>query len=504
MSINLRYRLLLPLVALIIALPTQRALADEAAEQAVWLLQKSTLVHRNGFHKVLLSALRQMKDPKLAPLFSELIQRRHPDLKISGILAMGEVTDPPSLDLALLSDIKDTGTQVRLVSAAIDSNLLTVDDAKQVLRWPGLDPALQVLVVGMLVAEGEAVEPELLDEAMQSENIAMRATAATLLMQIGKPEAIEELEKLSASDAPRRDHVRSLVLQMAMKYEFENIGPWARKIVDETDIDRAFHKMAMLVSLKFKAPGATDAWAKWFDETSSAAERIRLAMLVLEAAEAVDAKVFDKLVEADDALLKAIGKVGVSIANGKPDLPALVEFLKINDALAGPWALQYAQRLVKTDTGMARELIATIIGQADADDERLRARRLQHAVIGTQILHEEDPDAGETLVELLRGSSMNVREAMLIGLIRSAGDRPDKLIEGMTFESRAGEAMALLLRVKHADQLTDEQHEALSLVVRGGAGLSEPLRIQAAWTYLKLTSQDNVALAKVLGKGGGS
>lgn len=489
------------IVSAAVALP---APADETAEQAVWLLQKATLVHRNGFHNVLLSALRQMKDPKLEPLFSELIQRRHPGLKIHGILGMGEIADPPHLDLALLADIKEAGTQAQLVSAAIDSKLLTVDDARRVMQWPGLDPAVQVLVVGMLLDEGEKVGSDVLHTAMESENIAMRAMAALLLMQTGKPEAIEELNKLSRSDSPKRDHVRALVLHMAIEYDFANIGPWAAAIVREPDLDRTFRKKALLAALKFNADGATDLWTGLYDENDNEAERIRLAMLALEAAGSVDAAVFEKLAASDSSLLSTIGRIGRSLDAGKLDLEAVTEFVKINSTLAGPWALQYGKKLLAEDLETGRAVIASVIREADSDDPRLRARRLQHAVLGTQVLHEEDPESAPTLTQLFADASLVVREAMLIGLIRSAGDNPERIIAGVKFESRAAEAMALVLETKHAASLTAEQREALGLVVRGGGTLSEPLRIQAAWTYLKLTSQDRFALAKVLGNGGGS
>ena len=42
-------------------LPAASRAADETGDSAVWLLKKSTLVHRDGMHNVLLRALRQLR-----------------------------------------------------------------------------------------------------------------------------------------------------------------------------------------------------------------------------------------------------------------------------------------------------------------------------------------------------------------------------------------------------------------------------------------------------------
>jgi hypothetical protein len=124
---------------------------------------------------------------------------------------------------------------------------------------------------------------------------------------------------------------------------------------------------------------------------------------------------------------------------------------------------------------------------------------LESAVLATQKLDELDPDADPILAALFKRSAILTQEAMLMGLIRSSADHPEKIIGDIAkFASPEGNSMALLLRAKHTDKLSPEQAEQLALIVRG-SGLQEPLRVQAAWTYLKLTGQDRVALVSVLG-----
>ncbi len=485
--------------------------AEKTVEQAVWLLQKSTLVHRNGMHNILLRALRQMGDPRLEPLFGELVQRSHPGLKIHGILGMAEIDDPPKLDLALVADINSTAVQAQLVSAAIDSELLTDADARQLASWPTLDPAVRVLVTSQLVAAKQDVDPVLLDEAMKSDNAALRAMAALLKAQTGDAAAMQHLQATDAQAGVERDSVRALLLQTAMRYDFAVVGPWAMKMLNEDDMNRSIAYQALRAALMFDAPGAVNTWMHRFDTAGGEAERLRLAVLALDIADRLDPRIFQPMLSHEDNLLQQIGKVGTAIANGRPAAEAVAELVRMNNVLASRWAAQHALDLAAEAPERARPMLIAIIEVADDDKliaaapdtkPRFTAQRLEHAVAAVQKLHEHDPQGPTMLSSMIRKAPVLLQEAMLMGLIRSDGESPDAVVEGMSeFKSTAAGAMATLLRAKHAASLTDAQREELSLIVRGGAQLREPLRIQAAWTYLKLTQQDRVALAKVLGGG---
>ena len=487
---------------------------QKTVEQAVWLLEKSTLVHSNGFHNILLRALRQLRDPRLKPLFSELVQRRHPALKIHGILGLAEISDPPKLDLALVADIKSTAVQAQLVSAAIDGQLLSTEDAKQLATWPTLDPAVRVLVTSQLVADKQKFDPDVLDDALASDNPAMRGMAALLKAQMGEPGMLEVLKKIDEEPGPARDKVRSLLLQTAMRYDFAIIAPWAMEMLTEKNLDRDVTYQALRTALMFNAPESVNAWMHRFDEASvpeREADRLRLAVLALDIADRLDARVFRPLIDHEDPLLKQIGVTGDAIARKQPHAEHVAKLVKMNNLLTSRWAVQYAVKLADEKPEQARPILMAIIEAADDDNlangdpdrkPRFAPQRLEHAVAAVQKLHEKDKQGGTLLAGMVRDAPMLMQEAMIMGLIRSTGDKPDQVIDGMDdFKSTVASAMAVLLRTKHTDTMSDEQREALSRIVRGGGGLQDPLRIQAAWTYLRLTQQDRVALAKVLGDG---
>jgi len=445
-----------------------------------------------------------MEDPRLEPLFSELTQRRHPGLKIHGILGLAELNDPPKLDMALVADIKDSAVQAQLLSAAIDSDLLTAADAEQLSNWPGLDPAVRVLVAGKLVADGKAIDPALLNEALAADNEALRAMATLLKLQAEQGDPIAMLKEFDVSDSINRDRVRALLLQTAMKYEFSIVGPWAVRMLDEPDLDRAISYQALRAALMFHVDGAVNTWMHRFDAAAdNVAERLRLAMLALDIAEHVHPSVFQAMVDDDVEEIQQIGRVGLAIRDGRPVAPAVTALLEMNNLLASRWALQYAIELSETDPAAARPMLVKLIEEAGDEEPRFRAQRVEHAVLATQKLFENDPRAVGVLRSLLVDSPVIVTEAMFMGLIRVNEGNPLPLVSAVeAYKSRTAEAMALVIRAKHGHELTADQREQLSLIVRGGSGLQDPLRIQAAWAYLKHTQQERVALAAVLGAGG--
>jgi len=484
--------------------PAALGRAEPTVDAAVWLIEQATLVHRDGRHNVLLRSLRQLEDPRLEPLFSELTQRRHPGLKIHGILGLAEINDPPKLDMALVADIKDSAVQAQLLSAAIDSDLLTAEDAAQLSNWPGLDPAVRVLVAGKLVADGKQVDPTLLNDALASDNEALRGMAMLLKLQIEQGDPVAMLKEIDVSDSITRDRVRSLLLQTAMKYEFKIIGAWAMRMLDDDDIERAVAYQALRAALMFEVEGAVNTWMHRFDTAvDSVAERLRLSMLALDIARHVHPNVFQTMIDDDVAEIQQIGRVGLAIREGRPAAEPIAALVKLNNLLASRWALQYAVELSEDEPAQARPMLMALIEAAGDEEPRFRAQRLEHAVLATQKLFENDPLANNVLRGMFEEQPLLVTEAMLMGLIRVAEGNPLALVTSVgEYKSRTAEAMAMVIKAKHAATITQADRERLSLIVRGGSGLQDPLRIQAAWAYLKHTQQDRVALATVLGAGG--
>jgi hypothetical protein len=482
-----------------LACSTVRA-ADETAESAAWLLKKSTLIHQSGLHNILLRSLRQMNDPSLKPLFSALVQnqKRHPTLRIHGILGLGEIESPSQIDLALIADTKDVYTQAQLVSAGMESKLLSVDQAKQLVGWPGIDISVKVIAASWLVGEKSLPDGPLLDEALASDKLPVKALASLLKLQKGDAKAMATLQELDATADANRDEIRALLLQTAIRYKLDAVAPWAMKIASEPATPQPLMFLALRCSLMFKAPQASSIWSQRYESSTSPADRIRLAILALDLADRVEQPKLELLTRDSQPVIQQIGAVALLRHAGQNADQQTLQLIDHNNILASQWAVQDA---VEQPIEKSKPILVGLIRSAEAPnkDPRGKAQRLEHVVMAAQELAEKAPDAKAIFADLLKDAPALTQEAMLMGLIRSKVKQADQLVVGHAWPSDVGQSLSLLLRLKHGGQPTPEEMQQLQLMVRGGAGLQDPLRIQAAWIYLKLTKQEQIALASVLG-----
>lgn len=501
MTIMLRFRpTALVAAALLVCLAAgPLAAKDETAESAVWLLKKATLVHRDGMHNILLRALRQLDDPDLKPLFSDLVQKQHPVLKIHGILALGEIDTNDHIDLALVADVKNTATQAQLVSSALEADLLSVEQCKQLIAWPGLDEAVKVIVATKLVHHKQLTDQSVLTAAIASDNMALRSMAALLKLELGDAAAAKHLDELNLSDQSIRETVQIMLLQTAVRYEFASIAPWALKLADDPTTEQNLAFLALRTAMRFKAPGAAESWERLFKSTIGPADRLRLAVLALDVAERLEPAVFDALATDTDEVIRQMGVVGKLRAAGQPAGAEVLKLLAMNNLLASQWALQHALEIPHEQ---GRELLVGIIFNAEGGEnpERFRGQRLENSVLAAERMAEKDADAATLIPHLLQNTPSLTQEAILVGLIRSKVDARPMIAPITKWPNDTAEYLALLLKIKNGEQPTPEQMQSLAMIVRGGAKLQDPLRIQAAWLYLKLTQQDRFALANVLGQ----
>ena len=467
-------------------------------EQATWLIKKATLVHRSGQHRVLLRALRQLRDPELTPLFAELEQRRHPDLKIHGILGLGELSTEGRINLAFVAALEDRGVQARLVDEAIEQSLLSNEDARQLVSWPGFDAVSKLIAGAKLIAEDDLGDAKVLDGALraagESDNLFQRGIAALLRVQMGHDGAMQELINIDMADQTdrQRDAVRQMLVQTVLRYRFDKAGPWAMRVATEPRTDPKLALMALRAAIEFEAPNAAVTWKQQFESTEDPADRIRLTLLGLDGAAKMDPKLFESLIADSEPLMHHTGLVGQAIAAGRPVDELIGPLIDLNRKEVSRWAYQYALDL---PVPQGRNIYLKLI---DASETASADRTF--AVLSTQKLYEDDAPTLPMLQKRFRDVSDLTQEVMLMGLIRSRGS-PQEVIEGVDeFKSRLAGSMAVLLRGKHGESLSDADMAQLARALGGGGQFMPPLRIQAAWTYLKITEQHKTALANILGR----
>ncbi|MCE9590482.1 MAG: hypothetical protein K8S99_08165 [Planctomycetes bacterium] len=486
------------------ALP-HRALAsgaDETFDSAVFLLKQCLTASPDGRHNLLLRALRQLRDPQLEPLFSEKVQSESPTLKIHGLLGLAEAQKDRKLDLVRIAAIENPIVQAEVISAAMDSDLVSDEQARQLLNWPGLEVGVKVVVAAPLVKKKQLPDPTFLrDAAKKSDNLGRATLCHLMLLQLGDPGELDHLKALDKSTDPKRDTVREMALQTALRYEFDRVAPWAMAVATEPGVSSRLGLLALRAALRFGAPGAADLWKRQYASNDDPSDRTRLALIVLQLSPWMEASVYEPLMSNSDPLIRKIGVVGKAVVAKQNIAPAIVDLVQLNHPVASNWAMMYAKDYA-TDAD-AQTILLAIILATDSGPARNHAQRLDDAVSATQILSEKPTlEAGKLLRSVLVDpkTSNDMAKAILVGMMRSDTATPDKLLENLpTFDDPATNNVALLLLAKHGRKLTPDQLNDLSLAVRGGGSLLPTLRVQAAWTYLKITNKTREALAEVLG-----
>lgn len=473
---------------------------DAAARSATALLRACTIIRPNDPSGLMAPALRELRDPALMPLMNQLAQSPHPVLKVHGLLGMAECDPNHKLDLLRVAALDDPAIQAEMISAAIDNELLTIDQHQQLVAWPGLDLAVKVIVAAKLVQENQLKNANFLSEALKADNLARRGMASLLLLQLGDDSQLQFLSELNQSTDPQRNQVRRMLMKTAIRYEFHRAASWAYGICLDPKTDPKLSLIALHTALRLGQRGATDLWKERFTSVQDPAQRIRFALMAMETVPWLTRDFFTPLTTDNDALIQRIGHTGAAIASGQQIDLAVISMIELRHPAANRWALRYAQNLASDQD--ARMILLGLIMSFEDYEPRIRGKALSQVISSTRILAKRDADAAAALLRPILASSKTdplLKQGILLGLIRTSGDRPSRAIAGIqSFNHPKANTLAIVLLAKDGQPLSPTQLNELKLLVRGGGNLPQDLRLRAAWAYLKHTKQTQLALTTAL------
>ena len=482
----------------IAAIPEEEV--DQTVDSTVYLLRSAMTPRRDRRHQSLLLALRHLEDPELKPFFERLVTSRSMELRIHGILGLAECDAHHRLDLSRIAELDEAEAQINSVMAAMDNDLLTDQDAKQLLDWEGLDASVKEVVATQLVSHGKFEDTELLRPALKSDNPGRRSLAAMLLVQLGDTAAMDELTKLIATDDRTLAPVRQVMLRSVMRLKLDRAAPWALAVCRERSIPNRERYMALQVALRFSAPGAVDQWRSMYASNPGKAKRIKLALIALRVAPWVDGSLFQTLVESDDELIRELGRTGNAIA-GSTDVPAAVDRLLATDnPIVNDWLFFYVRDQADAET--AKNVLTVWLEYMRQRPPGKLASELPHMVRATQVMFDRD---GQWAADTLR--SLCVREdtpelfvqGVLMGMLRCRDHRVTRVVEGLgPFDANLANDLLLVLKARHGAELSESQLRDLAVLVRGGGGLPVSLRVQAGWAFVKRLGRQHQAITEAL------
>ena len=473
---------------------------DETIHTATYLMKQSLHVDRQGRYHLLLMSLRQLRDPQLLSLFQSLMDSQQPAIMIHGFLGAAECHPNHQLDLTHLASIKDERLQAEMISAAIDNDLLTLEQAQQAVSWPDLDPTARLLIATRLIQANLTVDRAWIAQTAQGNNLAQRSLAGLLLTQLNDGQGQTILDELKQSPDPKHEQIIEMLLATAQRFDFQRAGPWALSLVQRPELGTRTTITALQTALRLRADQAPQAWAEQYKAAADPAQKMRVGLVALSVSPWVPQEMFDPLMSETDGMLKQIGMTGRAIAS-QADIPgAMTALVELKHPMISDWVLRYARRHASTQD---IPLILLPIVKNIAGPARNQAQRIDDAMSAIQIMLERNAEQSLPVLEPLlqpEGASPEIQETILLGLLRNrTADLQPLLARLPDFKSANCQSLAVLLHAKNRSSLTPEQLQQLSLIIRGGARLPDPLRIQAGWIYLKHTQNSQTVLAELLG-----
>ena len=482
---------------LLIAAPTlvllvAATVADRAVEASIRHLRRAVVVRPDGSQLVLLSALRQLKDPTLRSFFYQLAQDDDPGLRIHAILGLGEIDESGQIDPWLIRQLASPEARYTVIATALGSDLIDTARINVLLDSEDLEPKSRVLLSAALVARGEPLEAAALARLSDNPSLITAGMVACLLVQAGDETAFSGY-RARVAELPARSRNRHLVAM------FERIGShnltetldWVVEMLSDPNADPEVVAWGLAVVLRLDAPRGVPLWSHALGDDPQYGRCIRYARLLLGAGAAVDPAAYDRL-PAGDELIDRMVRAGKAVSSGEDTCPALIDLLRLAHPNTARWVMKAARELADEQAAC---VYGHVIDSVEGDPDG-RSVRVELAINATARLFAIDADAVIDRLARAEDNSLT-QETMLMGLLESrsplAGEAA-RQVKRIGF-GRA-DSLALILIAKHATRLTPQELSELGVVAAGGGRISEVLQTQAAWLYLKHSSSIEKALAE--------
>ncbi|MBL0926659.1 MAG: hypothetical protein IBJ11_03270 [Phycisphaerales bacterium] len=474
------------------------------ADQLERELRRAIAVRGDGRHNEALAALRQLRDPRLEPLFAQLATSPTVALRRQGILGLAELSKERSINLMMVADVRDPLQRVALVADALNADLIADDQLERILALPDLDASLEVLIRARMAAKGRGADPARLDalEAIR-DRPAVGVLAGLSAAQAGKPAGADRAwKRLGELKADERAAVTEIVVQGITREKLTKSGPFLAKLIPTLKDDRAAEARAVAALIRIDPAAGAKAWNEAFARADGVAARIRLALVAVDDVRSITPAIAGRLAKDKEPLIADLGRAAAEIAGKKDPTANLLAVVDHRQELATAWALGTAPDLPKAH---ATAFLMKLVERAESRPDRRSAvpRTVFEAALR---LARIDPRSLEgPLARARSASDLSMCEALLDALL--AADARAPLWEVSTepgWPGPSARALAVLLEARSgaawfaAPGKFPDRAATLRNAALGWGGLPPVYRTQASWLALVMDGQDRQALARLL------
>ncbi|MHC4080525.1 MAG: hypothetical protein ACYS15_08485 [Planctomycetota bacterium] len=487
----LRRRLHL-ILALTLVFPAAAAASDRAVDASIRQLRRVVVPRRDGSHLLLLTSLRQLRDPTLRSFYYQLSQYGSPLVRIHAILGLAEIDESGQIDPWLISQLDSPEARYAAISHALMQDLIDTEHIEKLLEWDDLESKARGLLLAEQVARGGPPDREALAHLAEHPTLHIAGLASCVLAQLGDSAPFSAY-RARVEALPRPESVRHLrvILGAVAEYKLDAVIDWVVDIVGSPDTDPEIVAEGIATVLVLDPPRGVSLWTRALGSSPGYGKCVRYALLLLKAGSTVPASAYDRLPKGDE-LIDAMAQAGEAISSGQDAAGDLIALLDMGHLKTARWAMSAVKELPEEQ---AARIYLHLLDGVDGD-RRGRDERAELAMTATARLFEIDPETVTQRLAQVPDDSLT-QQAMLLGLLESRSPAAGEAARGV---KRIGfsqaDSVALILIAKHAQPPSADELAQLGIVASGGGRVSEGLRAQAAWLYLKHTSKIEQALAE--------
>lgn len=443
-----------------------------------------------------LAALRRLRDPALQPLFGRLASSSSPILRRHGVLGLAELETPPRLRPVLLTKIESPAERAFILGEAIGEGLLKTSDAEAMLGAGGLEPFLEVVLIGLVRASDRPSGVERLRELAQDNSALVACPALLLLCSAGESGAGDRLvERLAALSPADRGAAMGILFQQAQRDRLTGCGTAMGRVYELVKGDPVVALDALRAWMTVDSAGASTSWREAYTGATDLSSRLRFALVGLESSSGAPPSAFSDMAEDPSPLVRAIGALATAVASDDG----------IEEAVAAAAAHSYppleawlVERLAVLNQAEAQEAWRAIVRSGAARPPS------QPVTEGVAAAAERlAPVDGSFMKEQLRAAAEKrdtvLCQALLTGMLRATPAPEWESASIAEWPDRVTGALALVVAARSDPDFAGDPDRVarLTSAAVGRSGLPEAIRIEAAWLAARVQGQEAEAIAGV-------
>ncbi|MSR41743.1 MAG: hypothetical protein EXS10_07560 [Phycisphaerales bacterium] len=458
-------------------------------DSAMRQMRSAIQARSDGGHHVLLVGLRQLKDPRMLPLFECLSRADHWSIRVDGVLGIAELSATHTVDAARIERLPEETDRDNAIQAALAIDLISASEALAIAQWDELDARARAVLCAEAIENNVHPPRAMLEKMAASKTPEVAALGAVLLLSLGMSDAATVHATIATIGAlsPRlRASTLAEVSGTIVRFKLKNTATLLTEALALTDLSAESRARVIVALLTVDPAQGLDAWRKLVNAERTQLALVRASHLLLVSGTRASAEDWAR-VRNQDPLLEGIADAGAHLSANKLD--------------------QFYNRLLATDhrpTLAAATEGAALIG-VDAE------RALGEAALN--LLVQQEPSArslGEGLLKAIARlaelspesfraalvtAELNVplKDLLLFALAEAGTESAAMVAQGARDGASAkAEALIRILHARYAKQLTEAELLALSKV----AGAGEPaVAIQAAWLWLRNSGREQECIA---------